>query len=474
MDRSTLPVAVVGAGPVGLAAAAHLVQAGETPVVLEAGATIGASMREWSHVQVFSPWKYNIDPAARELLTANGWSGPDEEAYPTGGEILAGYLEPLAALPEIRPNIQLNARVVAVSRKGFDKMKTVGRDEAPFVVRIEAADGTETEVLAKAVIDASGTWETPNPLGVNGVPAIGERAFADRIFYGIPDVRVTHRSRYAGKRVLVVGSGHSAFNALNDLIALRRDEPATEIIWAIRRQAPGQMFGGGENDQLAARGELGRSIERLVAGDQISLVMGFRVARIGYSDDGIIVASEDRTLPPVDEIIATTGFRPNLAMLSELRLNLDPAVESPTALAPLIDPNVHSCGTVRPHGAEELKHPEADFYIAGMKSYGRAPTFLMLTGYEQVRSIVAAIRGDWESARRVELTLPETGVCTLGSTPEATSAIGDGCCTTATPEPGLPATADSSGCGSPAGCGSPEPELATVGASRSIEGGCCS
>ena len=39
------------------------------------------------------------------------------------------------------------------------------------------------------------------------------------------------------------------------------------------------------------------------------------------------------------------------------------------------------------------------------------PTFLTLTGYEQVRSIVAALVGDWDAARRVELELPETGVC---------------------------------------------------------------
>jgi hypothetical protein len=474
MDRSQLPVAIIGAGPVGLAAAAHLVRVGETPLVLEAGAEIGASMRKWSHVQVFSPWKYNIDPAARELLDADGWDAPDDDVYPTGAEILAQYLEPLATLPVLQPHIRLNARVVAVARQGFDKMKTAGRENAPFVLQIASPEDEEHEVLAKAVIDASGTWETPNPLGTSGVPAVGEKRLADRIFYGIPAVRSIHRSRYANKRVLVIGSGHSAFNALNDLVALKREAPGTEIHWAIRRQAPGQMFGGGENDQLEARGELGRSVEQLVADGTISLVMGFRVARLGFTDDGVIVASDDRELPPVDEIIATTGFRPNLTMLSELRLDLDPAVESPTALAPLIDPNVHSCGTVRPHGAEELKHPETDFYIAGMKSYGRAPTFLMLTGYEQVRSIVAAIGGDWESARRVELSLPETGVCTLGSKLEATTAIGGGCCTTAAPVPAPAVTTVGSGCGSSSGCGAPEPELASVGASRSTEGGGCS
>ena len=196
----------------------------------------------------------------------------------------------------------------------------------------------------------------------------------------------------------------------------------------------------------AERGSLGQRVRQQVARGTIQLVTGFQLERLTRTDDGVVVASADQALPAVDEIIATTGFRPDLALLSELRLELDPAVESPTALAPLIDPNVHSCGTVRPHGAFELRHPETDFYIAGMKSYARAPTFLMLTGYEQVRSIVAALRGDWASARDVQLVLPETGVCSSSvaccGTPEELAALvprrvstlpvvqpqADGCC----------------------------------------------
>ena len=137
----------------------------------------------------------------------------------------------------------------------------------------------------------------------------------------------------------------------------------------------------------------------------------------------------------VDELIVATGFRPDLDFVRELRIQLDPAIECPVALAPLIDPNEHSCGTVRPHGARELAQAEPGFYFAGMKSYGRAPTFLMLTGYEQVRSIAAEIAGDREAAERVELVLPETGVCSRSAAPSASQCCGgpapsavDACC----------------------------------------------
>jgi thioredoxin reductase len=413
MSNSTLPVAIIGAGPVGLAAAAHLIERGETPLILEAGDSVAASVRKWGHVRIFSPWEFNVDPAAAALLADSGWSMPNPAAYPTGAELVSDYLEPLAALPAIQPHLQLATRVVAVARLGFDKMKTAGREDAPFLLTVERADGTEDQLLAKAVIDASGTYDSPNPLGANGTPALGEKALAGQIFYGIPDVLGRDRQRYAGRAVLVVGSGHSAFNTILDLVSLASDAPDTRITWAVRRGAmSAAVYGGGANDQLVARGALGHQVERLVDSGQLELVTGFKIQRLARSGGQISVIDGEVAIGPFDEIVATTGFRPDLGLLQELRLDLDPAVESPAVLAPMIDPNLHSCGTVRPHGAEQLKHPDSNIYIVGMKSYGRAPTFLMRTGYEQVRSVVAAISGDWEAARRVELTLPETGVCT--------------------------------------------------------------
>jgi thioredoxin reductase len=409
------PVAVIGAGPVGLAAAAHLLAHGLEPIVFEAGDSVGASVRRWAHVRVFSPWRFDVDPVAADLLASHGWSAPPDDEHPTGADLVALYLEPLAAVPAIAQRLHLRARVTGVSKLGVDKLKDAGRDDAPFELRV-LRDGVEERHLARAVIDASGTWTRPNPLGANGLPAIGERANVDRIAYGIPDVLGADRARYAGRRALVVGSGHSAFNAILDLVRLREEEPMTEIVWAIRSRDAEPSFGGGADDQLPERAALGQAVRTLVESGAIGLVSGFQVQAVTREDDALIITGSEQELV-VDEVIAATGFRPDLTLLGELRLDLDDRVEAPRALAPLIDPNIHSCGTVPPHGVDELSHPDAGAYLVGMKSYGRAPTFLLRTGYEQVRSVVAALAGDWESARRVELVLPETGVCsaTAGS-----------------------------------------------------------
>jgi thioredoxin reductase len=423
MSTSTLPVVIIGGGPVGLAAAAHVVSQGMTPLVLEAGARVAEGVRRWEHVRMFSPWRFGIDTASARLLLKHGWTMPPGDEYPTGKDLVERYLEPLAAIPELAPHVRLNARAIAVARHGRDRMKDSGRQEAAFVLRVRTDSG-EDDVLARAVIDASGTIEKPGALGASGLPALGEHMAASFIRYGIPDVLGAERSRYAGRRVLVAGSGHSALNALLDLTQLADDHPDTRVTWVIRRAAVGQLLGGSRQDQLEERGRLGTRVRALLDQGRLELVTGFQIDRVAATPAGVIVSDGDRSLAPVDEVVAATGFRPDWSILSEVRLDLDPAVESPRALAPLIDPNVHSCGTVPPHGAEELKHPDANLFVVGMKSYGRAPTFLLLTGYEQARSVVSALAGDWEAARRVELVLPETGVCST----DGVGGSGGTCC----------------------------------------------
>ncbi|ONI84749.1 flavoprotein [Saccharothrix sp. ALI-22-I] len=400
-----LSVVVVGAGPVGLAAAARLLERGLRPLVLEAGPQAGAAVAQWRHVRLFSQWSELIDPAARRLLEGTGWRAPNPDGYPTGEEWAAQYLVPLAEA--LGDHVRVNARVVGVARRGRDRVVDAGRDSEPLTVHVEGGE----RITARAVVDASGTWGSPNPLGGDGLPAAGEREAADRIGYRVPDV-VNEVERYAGKRIAVAGSGHSALTALVTLADLAERHPGTHVTWLLRRGTVGAVFGGGEADQLPARGALGLKAQAAAKAGHVEVVTGFRTAAVERDGDRVVLVSQDgHRLDPVDEVVSLTGFRPDHSWLSEVRLDLDPVLQAPTKLAPLIDPNAHSCGTVYPHGANELRHPEPGVYLVGMKSYGRAPTFLALTGFEQVRSVVAEIAGDHESAAKVELTLPETGVC---------------------------------------------------------------
>jgi hypothetical protein len=425
--NKNLPVAVLGAGPVGLAAAAHLVTRGFTPLILEAGAKVASNLESYRHVRLFSPWRYNVDKAAHQLLLEAGWRAPEPEALPSAGEIVDGYLLPLAALPAIAPNLRLSNRVVGITRAGFDKVKTRDRENAPFVVRAATPEG-EREYLVSAVIDATGTWSQPNPLGASGLPARGESALRGRIAYGMPDVLGAERQRYAGRRVLVVGAGHSAAGSLLALAALAEQAPGTHVAWALRGRQSAKLFGGGDADGLAARGLLGMRLNSLKQSGRLELHEEFRIASLTATASGITVHSDaGTTIEGVDEIIAATGARPNLDITRELRVRHDPWLESTELLAPLIDPNEHSCGTVRPHGHRELAHPEHGYYAVGAKSYGRAPNFLMATGYEQVRSVVAALAGDLVAADDVQLELPETGVCSTRQAYES-EPVAASCC----------------------------------------------
>ncbi|ETK34724.1 NAD(P)-binding domain-containing protein [Microbispora sp. ATCC PTA-5024] len=444
-----LPVVVIGAGPIGLAAAAHLIERGLDPLVLEAGSAAGSAVREWSHVRLFSTWGEVVDPAAEKLLAPTGWVRPDAATYPSGGDWAEQYLQPLA--DTLGDKVRYNTTVTGVAKAGRDRVVDSGRDEQPFTVHVRAADGREERISARAVIDASGTWTTPNPLGGDGLPAIGEKSATDRISYRVPDLRdPAVRARYAGRRTAVVGTGASAFTALAALADLAEQEPGTHAVWILRRGIGAGTFGGGEADQLPARGALGLAAKAAVEAGHASAVTGFRTAAIERDGDRLVLIADDgRRTEPIDEVIVLTGFRPDLSFLSEVRLGLDERLQAPLALAPLIDPNVHSCGTVYPHGVNELSHPEQGVYLVGMKSYGRAPTFLAMTGYEQTRSIAAALAGDREAAERVQLVLPETGVCGgsgLFDQADTAQASGGCCGAPATLQIGIGAPVSSGGC----------------------------
>jgi hypothetical protein len=209
---------------------------------------------------------------------------------------------------------------------------------------------------------------------------------------------------------------------LLNLNVLAREASGTTVSWAIRNEVPVRVFGSAD-DELTARASLGARVRDLVVASAIRLIDRFEIVALERQEHGVrVVGSRAGSIESVeaDVVVNATGFRPELGMLREIRLDLDEVVEAPRGIAPLIDPNVHSCGTVEPHGFRELQQPEPNFFIAGMKSYGRAPTFLLATGYEQVRSIAAWLAGDLASASVVQLSLPATGVCSTGAS--------DGCC----------------------------------------------
>ncbi|HEY5964431.1 MAG TPA: NAD(P)-binding domain-containing protein [Xanthobacteraceae bacterium] len=434
------PVAVIGAGPVGLAAAAHLIARNIPVKIYEAGDTVAANVRDWAHVRLFSPWSLNADRAAKALLKRHGWQEPHGDTMPTGGDLYEAYLRPLADTPEMRAVIETKATVKAISRQGIGKVVTRGREDRPFSLLVQ--NGALRMDYARAIVDASGTWQNPNPMGASGFAAVGETAASEFIAYGLPDVLGAHRALYAGKRVLVVGGGHSASNVLLDLARLAETSSLMELTWALRGDDLTRVFGGGAADRLPARGKLGSDLKALSDDKRLKLVTGFAADRVCEANGAVIVGGWKGTqavqLGPFDRIVVATGQRPDLDMTRELRLDLDPWLESPKALGPAIDPNLHSCGSVPPHGYRELSHPEPGYFAVGVKSYGRAPTFLMATGYEQVRSVAAYIAGDLPAANAVQLVLPETGVCNTsfratGETKES------GCC-------GGPAPAEADAC----------------------------
>lgn len=386
---SDTQVVVLGAGPIGLVCAAHLPQAELPWTVLESGDCPATAVRAWGHVRLFSPWSMDLDPLAVGLLSAHGWEAPAASEVPTGTQLVGGYLKPLAQVPELSSNIRYGAHVKAVARRGRNLVDSDQRADEPFVIRYFRNDA-DHDLIATVVIDATGTWGPPNPLGVSGTPALGEASARDRIHYGIPDIvgaepplrRTTGppdrqrplRSQHAHRPGR---PGRDRARHRRDLAGARRGPPSPPA----RRSSRPAARSSEPGCRSARGGDLGRGAPRSGRPDR-------RCHRGWRRCDG-----QPRRPPagPFDQIVATTNSRPDLTALAELRLDLDPATEAPPGLAALTDPNTRSSLYVQLHGVEVLTQPKAGFYVVRMKSYGRAPSFLLQTGYEQVRSVVAAV-----------------------------------------------------------------------------------
>ena len=322
--RDALPVAIIGAGPIGLAAAANLVERGIDFVIFEAGDTIADIVRQWGHTRLFSPWKHLVDPASRRLLEATGWAHPAETSLPTGTELVEQYLEPLARLDEIASRIRTGVEVVAVAREGMDRTRTARRERTPFLVRLRDR-GELKDLSVRAVIDASGTYRSPNSLASSGLEPLGLPEVADLVSHALPDVLGRERARFAGRHTTVVGAGHSAANTLLALAELARQEPGTRVSWLIRNASAVRVTTSAD-DELEARASLGARVDALVASGAIEVVDRFEIVRLEREGEGVrVVGSRGGEIVDhhTELVVNATGFRPNLDMLREVRLDLD-------------------------------------------------------------------------------------------------------------------------------------------------------
>lgn len=393
-------IAIIGAGPVGLEAALAAHERGYAVDVFERGAVADA-MRQWGHVRMFSPFSMNATERGRARLQNAGLSLPDPETRPTGAEFRESYLLPLARnLPA--GILHENTQVVAIGRARALKSDHIGEAErgaTPF--RLLVRHGAEERMVkADAVFDCSGTFGQPNRLGDGGIPALGEEMCADRIRYGIPDIRGSERDRFRGRRVLVVGAGHSAATVIRDLA---NDDVATEIHWVLRRQreTPADEV---PNDPLPDRAQLAQSANRLVREGRVLLHRGASVEAMARNEDTLRVtinSEADSFVIALDQVIVATGFRPDQSLARELQVQTCWATEGTYPLAAsLLGEAGADCLKTPAFGAAMLMHPEPRFFTLGMKSYGRSPNFLLRTGHEQIETVL-----DWLDKERLHRSM---------------------------------------------------------------------
>jgi hypothetical protein len=381
-------IAILGAGPTGLEAALAAAEAGRPFTLYEAAPSVAGNVRAWGHVRLFTPWEMNVSPRMRRYLKAP--SGPE---CPTGNDLAERLFEPLAALPEVAPNLRLGTRVLAIGREGLlkhEEIATAERGRRPFRILLADASGREWTETADVVIDATGTWGHPNTLGDGGIPAPGERALAGEIRRNIPDLAAEWED-WAGKAILLAGAGHSAQTAVRALAELAREAPGTRAVWALRNPEPG--WGTHEGDPLPERAGLAATASELAGGASpaVEARSGVAVEEIAKPDGRWEVvlrngAGSERIA--VDRILSLTGAVGDSSLYRQLQIHECYATCGPMKLsAALLGGGGGDCLAQTTHGADTLTNPEPGFFILGAKSYGRNNTFLMRIGWEQVGEV---------------------------------------------------------------------------------------
>ncbi|MGI8411774.1 MAG: FAD-dependent oxidoreductase [Solirubrobacteraceae bacterium] len=388
-------IAIIGAGPIGLEAALAAREHGWSAVVYEQAPSVAGNVRAWGTVRLFTPWDWNVSPRMRRLLAGRAPSG---EALPTGHELADELLDPVAAALDVRTGVC----VLGVAREGLLKHEEIGssrRGARPFRLHLRDGDGREHLTAADAVIDATGTYGSPNRLGDGGIDALGERALDGRIVRAIPDAQTL-----GGREVLLTGAGHSAQTAARDLAAVAARSLGSRVTWAVRSREP--TWGAVADDPLPERAALARTSRALADGASagVQLRTGCTVVALAERDGRIVVtlaggggggggggAREERELV-VDDVLALNGGSPDASLYRQLQVHECYATGAPMKLAAaLLGEGGGDCLTQTAHGPETLRNPEPGFFILGAKSYGRNPTFLMRIGWQQVDDVFGSL-----------------------------------------------------------------------------------
>jgi thioredoxin reductase len=372
-------VAVIGAGPIGVDAALAAHERGWGVVVFERLAQVAGNVRDWGHVRMFTPWSMDISSRMEAAEPAPG------SGYPTGAEF-ARYLEHVSAqLPA--GSLRLRTQVEAVAREGLlksDEVGTGGRRHRLFRMLVRLGDGSEAIEHADVVVDCSGTWHNPAPLGAGGIPAPGERRCT--IIRRIPEVD----GSWAARRVLLVGSGKSAQTAARALVAA-----GAELTWAVRSTAP--TWGAVEDDPLPDRAALVASSEAI---EQAGYVRkGVTVQSVSSVGDAVQVelcdGTGETTQVTVEVVVSLVGAAPEAGLYRQLQVHECYATEGPMNLAAtLLSSAGGDCLAQVSPGIDTLRNPEPQFFVLGSKSYGRNNTFLLRVGYDQVEAVFDSLASE--------------------------------------------------------------------------------
>jgi len=397
--RNAPRLVIVGAGPIGLEAAVQAVAAGFDVKVLEAGNAVADHVRQWGHVRLFTPFGMNHSRAGQDAVLAGDLVTdlPAPDAILSGAEFVERYIEPLAASPLLSGRVRTGRRVVAIARHGLLKMESSGeqRRRSPFVLLIEKPGGTERIMEADAVIDATGVYGRPNYFGPGGMPAIGERAAAAAIRYGLPDIAGRDRELFLGKRAVLIGAGYSAATSALALRSLVEEDERTSFVWLTRvnRDKPVRTI---PHDGLAGRRELASRANEICRQDHDRMrhIPGAWVDRVDRRGDSQVVISVhsargNRERIAGDVVVANVGFAPDESLYEHLQVQ--PCVETGAAanLTKHLRARAETQSFDSPLAAmDALRHPEPDFFVIGAKSFGRDPTFLLQDGLAQVEQVI--------------------------------------------------------------------------------------